>query len=286
MFEWILAGWLVASVLFVWWHKRLRPRGSGLPQAVEEFLVRMQAVLSRRHPGIRFRGLIPGEFTALLTVSGQDTPVPLNQAFRHAQAFPSAFDEMVDQLVADVQEIGLEDIGDHGFADVAHDILPQIRTRDWLDHNGRFGDSGLVHRMLGDELAVTYVIDDPDCMVFVCRAHLRRWNRSEADLYNLALQNLARVGGGSDEALRGDEPVVLRTGDGYDAARVLLLAREEADGLLVALPDRDVLWVGSRQSDLAELMAANEEVNRSAVHPLSPRLYRIEDGQLQPVTSD
>jgi hypothetical protein len=132
------------------------------------------------------------------------------------------------------------------------------------------------------------VIDDPWCMTFVCRQHLRRWGRDEEDLFHLATQNLhalarARLPLPGPE---DDEGVLLRTGDGFDAARVLLLDPRQSEGLLVAMPERDVLWVGREDgTDLGALMRLNERQASAAEHPLSRSLYRIRDGRLVDVTA-
>jgi hypothetical protein len=119
-------------------------------------------------------------------------------------------------------------------------------------------------------------------MVFVCRAHLQRWRRSVADLHQLALRNLQRRGGASVAEFSTGDPVLLQTGDGYDAARVLLLP--ESEGLLVALPDRDTLWIGHEEgNDLVALMRQAGAMARAAPHPVSQNLYRVRDGYLEPV---
>src|SRR5690606_24630333 len=125
----------------------------------------------------------------------------------------------------------------------------------------------LVHRPLNDDLATVYVLDDPHCMVFVCREHLRRWRKTETDVHNLALANLARLGAGVDGASATAEPMVVQSGDGFDAARVLLL--EQAEGLLVAIPDRDTLWIGPENGqNLEQLMATTEAIARQSPHPV------------------
>jgi len=224
---------------------------------------------------------LPDRFACLLRVDGQETPVSLHDAFRHAEAFPEAFPRMVERLLADIREVGLDRVGDLDFADAAPLLRPQVRSRAWLEQQGCFGDSGLAYSRLNDELVTVYVIDDPQCMVFVCRAHLQRWRKTEADVHNLAVANLRRLGTeGLQKASAAGEPLLVQSGDGYDAARVLLL--EQAEGLLVAIPDRDTLWVGGEQSQsLEQLMAATEEMARSAPHPVSPHVWRVKDGQLE-----
>jgi uncharacterized protein YtpQ (UPF0354 family) len=174
----------------------------------------------------------------------------------------------------------LDQVGDVDFAAAAASLLPQVRPRSWLEQQGAFGDSGLVHSPLGADLVTVYVIDDAKSMVFVCREHLRRWRKQVADVHALALSNLARRGPALPASI--EEPYVVRSGDGFDAARVLLL--EPRDGLLVAMPDRDTLWVAPESGqDLARLMATMEDVREHAPHPVSGRLYRLTDGRLEPV---
>jgi uncharacterized protein YtpQ (UPF0354 family) len=281
MWLWIAAGWGALSVALAAIHHRIRRGAPQLSPEVIAFLARLENVLAKQHPDVEYLGLLPGRFTCLLRVAGQETPVSLQELWRHAQAFPDAFEKTVGQLLLEVQEAGLHEVADHDFANAAPLLLPQVRGRKWLEEQGPFGDGALVHRPLNDDLVVVYAIDDPQSMVFVCKAHLRRWQKSEADLHNLALANLRR----RSDALAvpaGSEPLLLRSGDGYDAARVLLL--EETDGLLVAIPDRDVLWVGREQGqDLAKLMATTEEIARTAPHPVSASVYRVTDGRLDPL---
>ena len=186
---------------------------------------------------------------------------------------------MVHRLIADVREIGLDRIDDVDFAAAAPQLLPQVRSREWLLLQGCFGDSGLVYRAMNDQLATVYVINDVQSMVFVCRAHLRRWRKCDEDVHNLALANLARLGRPELLASLPQTPVVLQSGDGFDAARVLLL--DDVEGLLVALPDRDTLWVGPAEGqNLEQLMAVTEAIADSAPHPVSGRVFSVTDGQL------
>ncbi|MFO1077651.1 MAG: hypothetical protein U1E73_07980 [Planctomycetota bacterium] len=253
---------------------------------VAAFLLRFETILAERHPGVIFTGMLPDQFACLLRVDGQETPVSLHDAYRHEQAFPSGFPEYVANLVDDIRAVGMDRIDDLDFATVATWILPQVRNQEWLQQQGCFGDSGLVYTRLNDDLVTVYVIDDANCMVFVCRAHLRRWHKTEADLHNLALANLARQDGARVSGLATAEgPMRIQLHDGYDAARVLLL--DDIEGLLVAIPDRDVLWVGSEGQgvDLEKLMAETGEIAARSPHPVSKHVYRVTDGELRAVQS-
>lgn len=277
-----IVGWLLAAVMVAWLHRRLDRARPRYPAEVMSFALKLETELGRCHPGVEFLGMLPDRFACLLRVDGQETPVSLHDAYRHHQTFPDAFSSMVARLVEDVREVGLDRVGDLDFAAVAPLLLPQVRSREWLQLQGCFGDSGLAYSALNDQLVTVYVIDDPHSMVFVCRAHLRRWRKSERDVHNLAVANLARMGDVQLGAVAGRrDPIVLQTGDGYDAARVLLLT-EAADDLLVAMPDRDTLWVGTEQGlNLEQLMATTQAIASKAAHPVSPQVWRLSAGQLE-----
>lgn len=282
MWLWGLSAWVVASAVVAWLHHRMRastPRVSG---EIAGFLLRFETLIAERHPGVMFAGMLPDQFAGLLVVDGQETPVSLADAFRHEQAFPSGFAEYVANLVEEIREVGMDRVEDLDFAIVATEILPQVRALSWVQERGCFGDGGIVHTKLNDDLATVYVVDDANSMVFVCRAHLKRWRKSEADLHNLALANLARRDKASMSGVGSETgPMRIQLHDGYDAARVLLL--DDVEGLLVAVPDRDVLWVGSEEQgvDLATLMASTQEIAGRSPHPVSSRVYRVTAGRLE-----
>ncbi|MBL8724914.1 MAG: DUF1444 family protein [Planctomycetes bacterium] len=282
---WLWVGWAVAALVAVVWFRRLLQPLQPYPPEVAAFLLRFETELALRHPGVLFLGMLGEGFGCLLRVDGQEVPVGLAAAFRRAEAFPSAFPAMVDSLVAEVRERGLDRVDDCEFAAAAPRLLPQVRSRQWLEQRGCFGDSGLVHRPLHRDLVVVYALDDGQSMVFVCRAHLQRWRRTVDDVHNLALANLAARSDARQLQVPADQPVLLRSGDGYDAARALLLAPPQ-EGLLVAVPDRDTLWFSTAAGqDLATLMATTEDLAQQAAHPVSPQLWRVTNGGFEAVSA-
>jgi uncharacterized protein YtpQ (UPF0354 family) len=272
----------VALALAALLVRRLLRQGAWQAEDTRDFLLRFQAALAA-HPQVEYRGMLPGRFACLLQVDGQDTAVALHELYRRTEAFPGSLPAAVAMMVHEIEALALDRIADHDFASVATSILPQVRSRAWIAANGRFGDAALVHRQLTEDLAVVYVVDDPDAMVFVCRGHLRQWRRTAEDLHHLAVSNLQRRGGLQFCVRQADrEPVLVQSGDGYDAARVLLL--DSVDGLLVAMPDRDLLWIASdRDQDLPALSAAAATMAQAARHPVSDRIYRLRGGCLEPL---
>jgi uncharacterized protein YtpQ (UPF0354 family) len=281
---WLCLAWGLAAVGAAVWFRRLMQPVQPYPPEVAAFLLRFETLLAERHPGVEFLGMLGEGFGCLLRVDGQEVPVGLSAVFRRAAAFPSTCPELVDRLVAEVREHGLYRVDDLEFAAAAPRLLPQVRSRPWLEQRGCFGDSGLVHRPLHRDLVVVYALDDGQSMVFVCRAHLQRWRRSMDDLHNLALANLAARSDPGQLQIPADQPVLLRSGDGYDAARALLLPPQE--GLLVAVPDRDTLWFRKGDGgDLVALMATTEELARRAAHPISPQVWRVTNDGFEAVSA-
>jgi len=281
MWLWVSSGWCLLALGCVALHRRLRSKSSRYPLEVAAFVLRLENELHAAHPSVQFLGMLPDRFACLMNVDGQETPVGLYEAFRHAEAFPESFSRMVARLLDDIREVGLDRADDLEFATATQLLMPQVRSREWLDAQGTFGDSGLIHTAINDELVTVYVVDDSACMVFLCRAHLKRWQKDLRDVHNLALANLARLGrNGLDEA--NAEPVLLQSGDGFDASRLLLLRQEE--GLLVAIPDRDTLWAGPEAGqNIEQLMAVTEQIADRSPYPVSSHLFRVRDGRLEPV---
>ena len=281
----LVALWCGLAVALAVAFHRLRQRAPSLPTEVREFLAKLEGELAQ-HDDVEWLGLLPGQFSGLLRVRGQETPVSLHELFRRSEAFPERFAQSVAQLLSEIDEAGLDRIDDHEFGGVAVDLMPQVRSLAWVEGQGRFGDSALVQRRFGADLAVVYVVDDPHSMVFVCRAHLKRWGRTAEDVHQLAMQNLQQLSAkdGIPAAAPG-APVMLQTGDGYDAARVLLL--DEKRDLLVAMPDRDVLWVAFDEGqDLAQLQRKAATMAAAASHPVSGRIYRMTQAGPQPALAD
>lgn len=287
MWTWIATAWLAAAGVALYAHCRLRRRGFAMDPDDAAFLMRFENELDRCHRDIGFLGLLPDRVACLLCVDGQETVVSLHGLRPFADAPGDEFTRRVASLLGEVRDVGLHRVDGIGadFATACDNLLPQVRTRAWLDEHGAFGDSGLVHRALAEGLVVVYVLDDGPDMVFVCRRQLQRWRRSEPDLYQIACANLAVTGAPLPAALP-PEGMVLRSGDGFDAARVLLLL-DAATELVVGLPDRDTLFVGDPERvDVARVEAAVAAVAANAPHPVTDALYRLNGGRLQPVAAD
>lgn len=283
MLLWLGLGWVGLALIVALMHHRLQGRATRYPPEVASFVLRLENELDVAHPAVRFMGMLPDRFACLLSVDGQETPVGLHEAFRQAEAFPESFSQLISHLVEDIRDVGLDRSDELEFGAAAPLLMPQVRSREWLVAQGTFGDSGLIHTALNEDLVVVYVVDDESSMLFVCRAHLKRWARSVVDVHQLSLANLAKLGVRGLDAVAADA-VLMQSGDGFDATRVLLL--QEHDGLLVAVPDRDILWAAPEAGqDVDALIGTTASIAQRASHPVSGKLFRISDGRIEPVRS-
>jgi len=279
---WIVIGWVVCAVGVAALHHRLRRRFEPGARRHEPLLLDLARDLATNHPEAEFRGILPHRFSCILAVEGQETVVPLHDLHHAREAGPSAFRAAVDELVQRIRRDHLDRVEHHDFGRVASLLLPHVRPAKWLSGLGVGGDARLVHRRLTRELVVAYAIEREHDLVFVSEAHLAQWGRSEQDLWNLARNNLAQRSPELLAQLGGLEgALVCSKEDGLDASRVLLLL-DRADGMLVAVPDRDTLWVapascsgiGHVRNQLATLM-------QSAEFPLSAAVHRVCNGGLE-----
>ena len=281
MWMWVGLVWVAAALTLVAMHHRLRSRSRCYPPEVSSFMFGLESELVAAHPEVHFLGMLPDRFACLLSVDCQETPVGLHDAFRNFDAHPESLPQIVAQLVEDIREVGLDRADELEFGAVTQRLMPQVRSREWLEAQGKFGESGLVHTELNADLVTVYVVDDESSMVFVCRAHLKRWGRSVEDVHHLALANLSSLGSQGLQAASA-EAVLLQSGDGFDASRILLLQGQ--DGLLVSVPDRDILWAGPEAGqDMNALIGMTASLAERASHPVSEKLFRVSGGRFESV---
>lgn len=285
MWLWVTLGWCAAAVGAALVHHRLRRTLDRYPPEVTTFLAAFENALAANHSEATFLGLLPDRFAGLLRVQGQETVVSLAAAYRRWESDPEQLPQILVRLLAEIHEVGLHRVDDIDFAAAAPIVLPQVRAQQWLAENGRFGDSALVHTPLNEQLVTVYAMDAGQSLVFVCREHLRRWRKQISDVHHLALANLRRC---TDPGVLGPLAAnggTLQSGDGLDAARLLLLPPNE--GLLVAIPDRDTLWVGPEAGqNLEQLMATTAAIAETSPHPVSREVFQVTDARLSPVRAE
>jgi hypothetical protein len=151
------------------------------------------------------------------------------------------------------------------------------------------------------DLAVVYAIPAEGFAVIVNGDHLVSWRVDAAALRGAALANLAawsEAAPWTDEVSGGRRVISSATGDGWDAARILLpdvrahLAEElgAGDRVLVGLPERDLLVATSLRAedpDFATLFAAFvSEQAEGTDESIDPRIFELVGGELVALEMD
>lgn len=141
----------------------------------------------------------------------------------------------------------------------------------------------------GDGLCVTCRIELDNGFRVLPAAQAERWGVHPERIYRAALSLLFhRTRAGAAEDVEGAPGVTAwRLGDGFDAARVLVLDALDwaraSSGLHVSCPEAELLLVADSAD--AAAVSALERVTRerfeAAVHPLRPSVYRVERAKLR-----
>gem|GEM_PF-2358864 len=276
---WILGSAVLAFLCGLWLRRRGRPE---MPSEVRSFLERFREIVESSRPSFQVLGPTREGFGAVLKIEEQEWAVPLGELYLRERAFPGSLETSARKLCDELEDLCAR-VEDLPFEEAAGKILPQIRTREWIEHcTPAFGPGAVVHRPLFEDLSICFVLDEGDAMVFLTRAHLEFWGREVEDLWNLANANLSRLAeeeGGLPAPEEEGKPGLKRSEDGYAATRLLLaMDRERLDevrGLVFGIPDRDTLLVAKGEDALPELMREVREQFGRGNHPLSRDLFRV-----------
>lgn len=179
-----------------------------------------------------------------------------------------------------------------GTAGVSVDELKSISLADSPTHTDpivRPGPAGLT---------IAYGIAADGFVVLVNAEHVLSWGIGGDELHGAAMANLARWSEGAEwiEEQAGDRRLLSSsTGDGYDAARLLLpeararIAELVADApsgtrILVGLPERDMLVAGPLTPGDDEFVGLFEEFlaeqSAAAAEPIDGRVFELRETEL------
>src|SRR5690606_18502395 len=151
---------------------------------------------------------------------------------------------------------------------------------------GRLGGHGRIHgRPLGHGVQVALILAYPGRSRYVRAEELERWGASPAEAEALAIARLAARSGAARLAavpVAEGTMVMARSGDGLDAARLLLpglpavLAAALDGPLLVAVPHRDALYACGRGEAIRSALGvkARDDFAR-APHPVASALFAL-----------
>lgn len=145
------------------------------------------------------------------------------------------------------------------------------------------------------ELPVVYTMDAGGFDIVVNGDHLLSWGVEPAAIQDAAMQNLGNWAAGAAWVAEtsGDRVLVSsQTGDGWDAARLLLpetiehLTKELAahGRILIGIPERHLLTAGSLRPDDNEFAALFAdfivEASGGADEPIDRRVFELVDGRI------
>ncbi|MCC9643020.1 hypothetical protein LOC71_12095 [Rhodopirellula sp. JC740] len=153
------------------------------------------------------------------------------------------------------------------------------------------------------DITSSVVVDSPHGYAYIRPEDAERWGQSVVDLIEIAKTNLLADSLDCPMGVVEGPPkfIAIQSGDGYDAARVLLpqirerLIRElsedseASDGepaAIVGVPNRDFLiaWSAALPTELHEQLARTvAEDSRRQSHPLSEQTFRITAEAIWPI---
>lgn len=233
--------------------------------------------------------LVEAETHLLLRGPGGDEgPLFLDRFYRAVAALRPYTSEGVEEVCEHWVQVVLESTAaDAPLALETHGerIMPRLVPPGFFDELPP--EAAVPHTPVGETgLSVAYVLDLERSVAYLTRGHLEDLGLDRAGVHALALRNLsART---PAEVLRrlceGDGIQLLRTGDSYDATRLLLLPPHvpEGESRVVAVPDRDSLVVMSLPAG-DDLRGARELARTpGGDRPLFDRPLRVTRDRIEP----
>ena len=218
--------------------------------------------------------------------------LPLQQPYGRYREHP----EELPKLIA----FELQRISEHTISQTPADdpeaILPQIKSAGWLQElQKQLADQQADKELKDFLIAQPYLADLFICYVYECPAGLRYLSPAESETLGYANPLLLRTRAIKNLRKRKHRSKLYRLEGGayslvldgvYDASLLLIIDEILPPGWLhsavLAVPSRGELLLVKDDSaaNLQELQTLVSEVSSKTAHPVSPHLYRWQDGQL------
>lgn len=256
----------------------------------EEQFSRIVVTRARKgHPDLKAR--VMGKSILMVEPEpGQPRLVPLFDLYQTYCDCPTDRDDMIESFL---KTLSGGEAPPRAFAEVEDRIMPQVVPPTLLEVCRRDG-RGLASMECLGELAVAFVIDEPERYSYIQKSLLTEWGVDELTLLTTAMRNLQALVDDGPEFDRFGQgarlALVSETFDGYDASRVLLtrqlqqIAVHVAGTPVIAIPHRDYLVVfGDLDGEfVTEMSERVSSYFASHPYPVSSDLLTIVDGRLEP----
>ncbi len=178
----------------------------------------------------------------------------------------------------------IEEIAEKTFDEVKSLIFPQLMPLEFTDK------MPVVNFEFGGSVKIGIVVDDDRTYRYATQSDLERWEITEFELYELALENLERKSEAIPMMALGEDALIIQTRDSFDAVRILLpKMREFLNGHLdspfnFGIPNRDFLICWSNRADADLQQKLRQQIKKDfheQAYPLSETPFSLDsEGQI------
>lgn len=265
----------------------LAPNDNLLTQ--EEFV---QAISDRIEEEFDLRLVSNTNQSVELRVKGLQFDIPVTPYYETYLNEPETIDSILDSFVDDAYSL-VPDRSLTTYEELKDRIFPMLKPISILADLRERNLPMLAYQLLLGDLIVSYVIREPQSVVYINEKHLELWEVNEYTLHSQALENLRRLtdreGNYKTIGTGAQRLFVWETQDGYDATRLLLTDtlvawQHQLPGkIVIGVPNRDFL-IAFSDSDRTVLEGVARQIQVDATqqeHGLTDRLFTIRNATLR-----
>ena len=178
----------------------------------------------------------------------------------------------------------IEQIVDKTFDEVKTLIFPQLMPLEFTDK------MPIVNFEFGGGVKIGIVVDDERTYRYATQNDLERWEITEFELYELALENLEQKSAAIPMMALGDDALIIQTRDSFDAVRILLpkirefLNEHLGSPFNFGIPNRDFLICWSNRTDADLQQSLRQQIKKDfyeQAYPLSESTFSLDsEGQI------
>jgi uncharacterized protein YtpQ (UPF0354 family) len=233
------------------------------------------------------------ELELRLLVGGREVNSQADAFYRAYRLAPDRLEEVLAAYAQLIREELPAPQAAARFADLAARVYPMIKRPDLLLTVRERKLPMLAWTPFLADLIITYVVDQQGSVSYLNEEQLERWELSEQQLHQAAVENLRRRTVGAAQVTSVGEGAqrlfIYSTMDGYDATRILLPDQmaeweQELPGRTVlGIPNRDFL-IAFSDDDPGVLQAIARQVQLDSVgreHGLTDQLFTLHNGRVE-----